>query len=116
CDDHTRSHGASTLFPYTTLFRSVRLGRVVGGDGERQRPGGVPRHPAARLTEELGQIAEEGEALERVGRAWVTHGVHGSVARRDAHRVPGPGAGAPSPRCSWPRVVASGRPSGKVEP
>src|SRR2546422_3982764 len=41
----------STLFPYTTLFRSLRAGRrkqhLQGGDSRRARPGG--RHAAAHL-------------------------------------------------------------------
>src|SRR2546426_7389561 len=40
----------STLFPYTTLFRSHRARRVRGGGGGREPYGGAPtRATAARL-------------------------------------------------------------------
>src|SRR5436189_3955816 len=52
----------STLFPYTTLFRSVRLaeifGTFVGADGQHQRraAAGLQQHGAVRSEEHTSEL------------------------------------------------------------
>src|SRR3712207_8899218 len=57
----------STLFPYTTLFRSVYVGLVdvVGPDGVEGRD--VARHPAHERGQERGQTYPEHPRREVVG-------------------------------------------------
>src|SRR6476661_2324480 len=43
----------STLFPYTTLFRSEPVGRVVDADGVRAARPAAPRHRSEEHTSEL---------------------------------------------------------------
>src|SRR3712207_7276832 len=63
----------STLFPYTTLFRSLDLGRAVAVVGLRPRfdpaHGGAPGRPAARPADALGDRQRRRvEDLDRAAR------------------------------------------------
>src|SRR2546422_11339256 len=67
----------STLFPYTTLFRSLDDGRAVFLDGERV--GDVTKHPAFA------------EPIRRVAHTWDLARARGAVGhhlRRSGHRPP----------------------------
>src|SRR3712207_8488921 len=65
----------STLFPYTTLFRSRALGREVGG-----LPQGL--HKAALVSDPLAGDVERGAVIHR----GPDHGqAHGDVHRSEEH-------------------------------
>ena len=72
----------------------VGLAGVLGGDRQGQVAGRIPWHAAAALAEQLGQVAEQGEALEGVGRA----AGHAHLTR---HASPPP----------WPAPAAGARPA-----
>src|SRR4051794_41941789 len=67
----------STLFPYTTLFRSGALGRYSGRKGERQRRMGV-----------LGRAPEhQRNAYGRVQTGWGRSEEHTSELQSPVHLV-----------------------------
>src|SRR3989449_11343926 len=88
----------STLFPYTTLFRSRGLARLGNGDGER------PRHAQLRTVAVFGGVLDR----HRNARELLEH-----VASHQA-RVPGRAAGhdhdAPDPRAPSRREVQAVEP------
>ena len=61
----------------------VGLALAVGGDRQGQAAGGVPGDAAA-LPEQLGEVAEERQPLERVARGAGGHRAH---RMRSGHRV-----------------------------
>src|SRR2546422_9303486 len=89
----------STLFPYTTLFRSQPL-----GDNYILRPAAPQRHPAPLPHRPL-------ERIERVGRETAEladRALHGSVTpRRSRLASPSPPAPSPPP----PEALRAARPS-----
>ena len=68
----------------------VGLAGAVGGDRLGQAAGRVPRHRAPALAQHLGQVAEQGEPLEGVGRAGVTHADNATGGHCPANRAPSP--------------------------
>src|SRR2546422_11239804 len=75
----------STLFPYTTLFRSLRLGR---GNHERPDVGDHCELALVPASLERGQRRMEGELAASLGRGRAGGG-GGEVAARDRDGVPG---------------------------
>src|SRR2546422_9969523 len=88
-----RTPPRSTLFPYTTLFRSRRLRR--GQQLHRDRPlephlAGEIHHPHAAATERMVQHVTPGERL--------LQGLEGNVSRAHGLRTPRVVAGVPRAR------------------
>src|SRR3712207_7533990 len=77
----------STLFPYTTLFRSVSAGRREPGDGVRARPeplAGPVGHPGGGLHEPAGRVDRGGRPShrpERTARDWESTRLNSSHAQ-----------------------------------
>src|SRR5258707_15076135 len=69
----------STLFPYTTLFRSQSVRRAPVGCARRRRPPGFgaskPQHERVAVAGQgravqLGELARDGQSESRAGRFW----------------------------------------------
>src|SRR5690242_21138210 len=75
----TRRPPSSTLFPYTTLFRSAR--GVAPGDGRDLLQAGVEHHLAHRI----GGLPVRERGAEDVGRAQGAGGIVGAGIRSEEH-------------------------------
>src|SRR2546430_13208969 len=97
----------STLFPYTTLFRSTRREDADAGPGRDGAGGGDGRPGVAARSAESGQVPDPGlgraerwigEALQlRVRRSDHDPATDHGYRRRDRSRVPDGARAAPPP-------------------
>src|SRR3546814_12824881 len=97
-----RSTRTDTLFPYTTLFRSDRGGRLSGGAGKDARLAAAPFRQATQGEQARGRGARTrpAQAATHAGDHSTRGGGSRSQARRlasalAAHRTPGRGGRAP---------------------
>src|SRR5438132_10841707 len=86
----------STLFPYTTLFRSHRAGERVEVTLAYLRPGAVDPHPARRSEEHTSELQSHSDLvcrvlLENIGARPMTgeakYGLHPRLQERVCHEA-----------------------------